>query len=73
MLRALLRCFLSYTPLRTQIAAIKNASIPQFFIFEGAPRNIQNLKELMKLVELDQIKYELTDKAQNLKELGESL
>lgn len=32
-----------------------------------------NLKELMKLVELDQIKYELTDKAQNLKELGESL
>jgi hypothetical protein len=35
--------------------------------------NIQNLKELMKLVELDQIKYELTDKAQNLKELGESL
>ena len=35
--------------------------------------NIQNLKELMKLVELDQIKYELTDKAENLKELGESL
>jgi len=28
---------------------------------------------LRKLVELDQIKYELTDKAENLKELGESL
>lgn len=30
-------------------------------------------KELRKLVELDQIKYELTDRAENLKELGESL
>lgn len=54
---------------RRQIALI-------FSIFRPKVENLSRINKKIgdeKMIELDQIKYELTDRAENLKELGESL